>query len=121
MPLRAFASVPLGIESPQIPLSTAVPVGTAFHMGLSNVLGVIFALLVANFSALRRSPGVLVLAAIVYGRVIWLLNFFVIAPAIGRPWFTEARMLHQFIYHAFFFGAVLGAYLVWRYREPGQV
>ena len=97
MPLRAFASVPLGIEPPQIPLSTAVPVGTAFQMGLSIVLGVIFALLVANFSALRRFSGVLVLAATVYGSVIWLLNFFVIAPASGQPWFTEARMPLQVI------------------------
>ncbi len=99
MPLRSFASVALGIEPPQIPLSTAVPVGTAFHMELSIVLGVIFALLVANFSALRRSPGVLVLAATVYGSVIWQLNFFVIAPASGQPWFTEAPMLLQLIHH----------------------
>ena len=114
MPRRAFASVLLGIELPQMPLSTAVLVGTVFHMGLSIVLGV-------NFSALRRSAGVLVLAATVYGSVIWLLNFFVIAPAIGRPWFTEAPMLLQVIYQAFFFGAMLGVYLSWRDREPGQV
>ena len=112
MPLKAFASVPLGIEPPAIPLGTAIPVGLVFHMALSIVLGVIFALLVANVAALRGSPAVLVVAASVYGIAIWVLNFFVIAPAIGRPWFLEAPMLLQFIYHTFFYGAALGLYLV---------
>lgn len=100
MPLKAFASIPIGKEPPKIAWATAVPVG------------VTFALIVAYLPVLRVSPVILVVAASVYGFLLWLINFFVLAGAIGRPWFKGAPKGEQFVYHTIFYGTVLGLYLV---------
>jgi uncharacterized membrane protein YagU involved in acid resistance len=118
MPLKAMASVPIGTPPPEIPTGTAIPVGLIFHMLLSIVLGIIFALIVTNVAALRSSPTVLVIAASVYGIIVWLVNFYILAPLIGRPWFTEIPPVPQFVYHTFFFGTVLGLYLAWALPRP---
>ncbi len=117
MPLKMMASIPLGTQPPEIPLGTAIAVGTIFHLLFSAVLGVLFALLVANVAALRASPTAIVIAASVYGAILWPLNFYILAPLIGRPWFTQTPPVQQFIYHTFFFGTVLGLYLVWALRS----
>ncbi len=112
MPLKAFASIPIGKEPPKIAWATAVPVGVISHMVLAIIYGVIFALIVAYLPVLRVSPVILVVAASVYGFLLWLINFFVLAGAIGRPWFKGAPKGEQFVYHTIFYGTVLGLYLV---------
>lgn len=118
MPLKAIASVPLGTPPPEIPTGTAIPVGIIFHMLMSMIFGVIFALLVVYIAALRSSPTILVIAATVFGLILWVVNFYILAPLIGRPWFTQTPPVQQFVYHTFFFGTVLGLYLAWAW--PGQ-
>ncbi len=112
MPLKAFASIPIGKEPPKIAWATAVPVGVISHMVLSIIYGVIFALIIAYLPMLRVSPVLIVVAAAVYGFLLWLINIFVVAGAISRPWFKMAPKGEQFVYHTFFYGAVLGLYLV---------
>ncbi len=112
MPLKAFASIPIGKEPPKIAWATAVPVGVISHMVLSIIYGVIFALIIAYLPMLRVSPVLLVVAASVYGFLLWLINFFVVAGAISRPWFKMAPRGEQFVYHTIFYGTVLGLYLV---------
>jgi len=112
MPLKAFASIPIGKEPPMIAWATAVPVGVISHMVLSIIYGVVFAMIVAYLPMLRVSPVLIVVAASLYGFLLWLINFFVLAGAIGRPWFKMAPKGEQFVYHTLFYGAVLGLYLV---------
>ncbi len=112
MPLKAFASIPIGKEPPKIAWATAVPVGVISHMVLSIIYGVVFALIVAYLPMLRVSPVLLVVAASVYGFLLWLINFFVLPGAISRPWFKMAPKGEQFVYHTIFYGTVLGLYLV---------
>lgn len=44
------------------------------------------------------------------GLPLWLVNFYIIAPAVF-PWFTNANPVVQFLAHTFFFGTALGIYL----------
>ncbi len=114
MPLLAMASIPLGTPPPELaPAIGTIIVGLIFHMLFSIVLGIVFALIVAYVAALRSSLAVLVIAATVFGAILWPLNFHLFAPLIGRPWFVQMSAPPQFVYHAFFFGTVLGLYLAW--------
>lgn len=115
-PLQAFASLPLGIPPMEIPMDTAIPVGLISHTALSLIYGVAFALVVQNVGMLRSSASATVVAATLFGIVLWVVNFYVLAPLIGRPWFTMAPAIPQFIYHAFFYGTVLGLYLASQLR-----
>ncbi len=123
-PLSAFASVPIGQPPPEIDMSTALVVGPLWHLLLSVIYAVVFAVAVQMVPALRSSTAAIVVAATVWGTVLWAVNFYVVAPAIGRPWFTMAPVIPQFIFHAFFYGTVLGLYLAsvrpagW--REPDR-
>ena len=111
MPLKMMASVPLGTPPPEIAMGTALSLGVVFHLVFSVVLGMIFAALVAKIPAQQASSTMLVVAASVYGTITWVLNFYVLAPALGRPWFTQTPPIQQFVYHTLFFGTVLGLYL----------
>lgn len=84
-PLRMISGIVLGKQAlmPDYSLATAVIVGIMVHMVLAIVFGVVFALLVAYVPALTQSATVLLVSAGVYGLVLWLVNFYVIAPLAG--------------------------------------
>lgn len=109
-PFQAFASIPLGQMPPQIPIATAIPVGFVTHAALSLLYGVVFALAIMALPALRASTTTLLVAGTIYGILLWILNFFLLPTVIGRPWFSMAPLVPQFVYHAFFWGTVLGAF-----------
>ncbi len=81
-------------------------------MVLSIVYGMVFGALAA--SKLRGQMAHVGLGSL-FGLVLWLVNFYVIA-AMAFPWFLEANPIVQFIAHTFFFGTVLG-YSLWKARE----
>ncbi len=122
MPLKMIASVPLGDKPGTIGLETAIPVGLVTHLFFSALFGLVFALVAENIAALRRSALAMAASASVYGTLLWLVNFYVIAPALGRNWFTTTSAPAQFIFHTFFFGTVLGLYLASALpaAEPGE-
>lgn len=111
MSLQMIASVPLGKMPPDIALSTALPVGMATHMVLSMMFGWGFVALLAVVRPLRSSTAVIVVAATAFGFTLWIVNFYAIAPALGRDWFTDAGVLQQLVAHTFAFGSVLGIYV----------
>lgn len=115
-PIRMIASIPLQQPPPQIPLTTAIVTGLLSHMFFSMVFGVVVALIVsalAGASSMFRSPTAIVVFAALFGLLLWPVDFYVIAPLIGVPWFaTQTNAFWQgFVAHTFFFGAVLGWYL----------
>ena len=113
-----IASVPLGAAPPEIGLSTAIVAGLLTHMALSMMFGIMFVLLIWVLPPLRASAVVTVVTASAFGLALWLVNFYVIAPALGREWFTAADKVQQFVAHTFAFGMVLGLYLVSMLDRP---
>ncbi|WP_258045731.1 hypothetical protein [Mesorhizobium sp. NBSH29] len=114
MPLRMIGAIVIGPAAldPGYSLLTAGSVGVIVHMVLSIVYGMIFGAIAA--STLRGQMAHVGLGSL-FGLVLWLVNFYVIAP-MAFPWFLEANPIAQFIAHTFFFGTVLG-YSLWKARE----
>ena len=112
-PPRMIAGMVLGQRAmePSTPTTTAAPIGMLVHMLLSIIFGLIFAWIVSAVPALRSTAAVIV-AASFYGLLLWLINFYVIAPPAGWVWFpTKTNPVQQFISHVFAYGTVLGIYL----------
>ena len=114
MPLRMIGAMVLGSEAldPGYSLVTAGLTGAGVHMVMSAVFGMVFGLMVSMVPAIARSTGALVVTASVFGLLLWLVDFYVIAPAAGWDWFPNGtNEIVQFLAHTFFFGTVLGLYL----------
>lgn len=75
------------------------------------VFGLVFAWL-ARMALRDSGASTLWTAAGIYGLALWIVNFYLIAPAAGWSWFPErTNMVVQFIAHTLLFGMVLGIYL----------
>ena len=113
MPLRMIGAIALGEQAldPGYSLVMAGLAGLMVHVALAAIYGAVFAVIAGGL----RSRWAIVGLATAYGFVLWLLNFYVIAPAMFR-WFGDATPVVQFVAHTFFFGSVLGFYL-WRSHE----
>lgn len=113
-PLRMIGAIVLGKEAlaPSYGLATAAITGLIVHMVLSMLFGLVFGLTLTVLPSLTRSAGVLLFTASLYGLLLWLVNFYVIAPVAGWDWFPdESNVLVQLVAHTVFFGAVLGLVL----------
>lgn len=119
VPLQMIGAIVLGpgVLPPSAPTISTVLVGMIVHFILSAIYGVVLALIALAIPALRSSVGLMTIVGMVYGLVLWLVNFYVIAPVLF-PWFAEASPVVQFVAHVFFFGAVLGYYLGDRLARP---
>jgi hypothetical protein len=114
MPLRMIGAMALGADAlePSYSIAWAATAGIAVHMALSIVFAGIFAAIAAplaiSLNFLSR-PGRLALAGTLFGIILWLTNFYVIAPLAGWTWFPERTSpIVQFVAHAFFFGCPVG-------------
>lgn len=116
MPLRMIGAIALGAEAldPGYSLLTAGVAGLIVHMVLAIIYGVIF----GEIGAALRGPVAFIGAGSIFGLVLWLINFYAIAPVLF-PWFLDANPLVQFIAHTFFFGSVLGFYLWKSHQRSG--
>jgi hypothetical protein len=120
MPLRMIGAMLLGPQAlePAYPLVNAAAAGVGVHMLLSVAFGAVFALLVAQLRTLADTDQWLVVAATIFGLVLWLVNFYVIAPLFGWHWFPQdTNPVVQFVAHTFFFGMALGIYVAWARRS----
>ncbi len=115
MPLRMIGATVLGEDAlmPGYSLAKAATTGLLVHMMLSALFGVAFALLLVVLPALQRSAPWLVGAATAYGLLLWLVNFYVVAPVAGWDWFPDGadQFWQGFVAHTFVFGTLLGVYL----------
>ena len=116
-PLRMIGGIALGPQAlePSYSLPTAALAGVAVHMVLSMIYGGAFSLAV-GLIAPRASTTVIVVAGIVLGLALWVVNFFVIGPVAGWRWFADMTdPTIQAIAHGGFFGIPLGLYVA-RFR-----
>jgi uncharacterized membrane protein YagU involved in acid resistance len=116
MPLRMIGAIALGPEAlePGYSLATAGFAGVAVHM----VLAIVYGIILGEIVAMLRGPAAIIATGTVFGFALWLINFYLIAPALF-PWFREADPLVQFVAHTFFFGTVLGYYLWKSHQRSG--
>jgi uncharacterized membrane protein YagU involved in acid resistance len=107
MPVRMFASVVLGQGAMQGPLGVPLVVGTIAHLVLSAIFGIVYGLLAARTSeATKTSFGRQAGLGILFGLVVWLVNFHIIARVL-YPWFLGAPQFLQAMMHGLFFGLPL--------------
>ena len=114
MPLRMIGAMVLGAAAlePAYPLLTAALAGVAVHVVLSIVFTAIFAAIAPSLLSvfgLSATSGNLAVAGVAFGVLLWLVNFYVIAPAAGWTWFPERTdPIVQAVAHAVFFGGLAG-------------
>jgi hypothetical protein len=110
-PLRMIGGIGLGRTAidPATSLLTAGGVGLVIHMLMSMSYGIVAAAVLSLVPELSASRTTILLTTSVAGLLLWLVNFYVLAPAFGWSWFPDkANPAVQFIAHTFFFGTVLG-------------
>lgn len=81
----------------------AIAVGVLLHFGVALAWSIVFLLLLSRWEGLRRAvrttPGVLAIAAVV-GPVIWATMSLLVIPALtGRPGTVNARWWIQLVAH----------------------
>jgi hypothetical protein len=110
MPLRMIGAIILGEQAlePTYSLWAAGAAGVIVHIVLAVIYGAVFTLILGG---LRSVFWEIVLGGL-YGFALWLINFYVIAPALF-PWFLDADPVIQFLAHTVFFGMMLGLYVWW--------
>lgn len=115
-PLRMIGGIAVGEQAldPNFSILIAGAAGMAVHMVLSVVYGLVFGAAATLLPALVASLGVAAIAGAVWGTILWVVNFYVVAPVLGWTWFPEMTdPLVQFVAHAGFFGVPLGGYVAW--------
>ncbi len=115
MPLRMIGAIGLGERAldPTTSLITAAAAGIVIHMVLSMMYGVGVALLLRSVASIGRTTTSVVAVSSAAGLLLWIVNFQVLAPALGWPWFPDGtNALVQIVAHTIFFGSALGLLLV---------
>ncbi len=100
-PLMMISTIVKGGEAAMANGTADPTVGWLVHGVLSIVFGIVFALVVPLF----RTNGTVALAGIVYGALLYVLNFLVIAP-LAFPIFEMANQPFELTVHIVF-GALL--------------
>ncbi len=121
-PLRMISATVLGREAltPEVSLAMAATTGVIVHMVYSIIAGGVFGFIVAAVKSLHSSSAVLIISGAVFGLLMWLVNFYLIAPAAGWSWFPEraSQFWQGFVAHTFLYGAILGWYMGARRKTP---
>jgi len=121
-PLRLIGSMILGAEAlnPRYSLAVSAVTGMAWHLLLSVAFGLVFILSLSIIKQRSASPAATVSYATVFGFLLWIVNFRIIAPAFWPQFQNVNAFWNGFVAHTFFFGTVLGIYLN-NYRTSGYV
>jgi hypothetical protein len=116
-PWAFFASILLGPQALAAPFSLATfTVGFVVHFVLSALFGLLWGATAKSVSrGIRDDWGAHAVASMIYGLLLWLVNFQVIARVV-YPWFLGTSQLAQLALHALAFGLPLGLYLTARLR-----
>jgi uncharacterized membrane protein YagU involved in acid resistance len=123
MPLRMIGGIGLGASAldPSTSLVAAGGAGIVIHMALSMLYGVAVAVVLRAIPSLARTSASVLAVSSAAGFALWVVNFHVLARALGWPWFPDGtNAVVQIVAHTVFFGTVLGlALLRLRAVQPG--
>ena len=125
LPLRMVAATALGSQAlnPAYSLVTAVMTGTAIYLVLSIAFTAAFVAIIGFTERITRTRIVanmdyLPLAGAIYGFVVWLVSFYVVAPLAGWTWFSaQTNPFVQLVAFTVFFGCPMG-WMLGQSRAP---
>lgn len=107
MPLRMMSTIVLGSGAMEAG-TTSVGLGVVVHLVLSALFGIVFALVVP----MLRTNGTVALVGTVYGLVLYVVNFLVLAPLIftvfqaaNQPFELFAHVVFGTLLAFFFYGS----------------
>jgi hypothetical protein len=115
MPLRMIGGIGLGASAldPSTSLVAASGAGIVIHMALSMMYGVAVAVVLRVIPSLARTSASVLAVSSAAGFALWVVNFQVLARALGWPWFPDGtNAVVQIVAHTIFFGTVLGLALI---------
>jgi hypothetical protein len=115
-PFRIRSAIVFGPEviDSTTPAGASIVTGSLIHLGLSSLFGSCLGTFLAKRGRLTRSLRGLILAEVLYGLVLWLVNIYTVAPAMGWTWFLEETdPVVQALGHTLFFGVPLALFLYW--------
>ena len=115
VPLRMIGVIGLGKSAldPATSLVTAGGAGLVIHMALSMMYGVAVAVLLRIVPSLARTTASVLAVSSLAGFLLWVINFQVLARALGWPWFPDGtNAAVQIVAHTVLFGTVLGVGLL---------
>ncbi len=120
-PWQLFASVATGRSALQATGVQTLFTGLVVHVLLSLFFAFMWAAVVRRLPLdVRESWGTHSAAAMIYGLVIWLVNYQLIAR-FAFPWFLDrTNGFVQAMIHAFGFGLPLAVVMLGRYRRVAQ-
>ncbi|HEY5922214.1 MAG TPA: hypothetical protein VIV11_11110 [Kofleriaceae bacterium] len=106
---RTFASVLLGPPAlSDIHIAAVVSIALITNVYVSAMCGLVYGLYNSALTmATRRSVGREAIVGTLFGVIVWLVNFRVIAP-IHYTWLLELAPVPQLLLHALCFGLPLG-------------
>jgi len=93
-----------------------VIVGTALHFVMSALLGAIFGIVTRRVLRLTSDFGTPVVAGLIYGMLVWLIEYFLILPALD-PILLETYA-PSFIIQHIVYGMVTGLLYMWLRPKP---
>jgi hypothetical protein len=125
LPFDFAAAIVVGPDalSPAFPLAASLALGTMLHALLSIVFGVAFLAGLALTFQLSARPPLMVAYGMVFGVIVWEINFLavlpVIAPALTQRLDLPTQLWNGIVSYCLVYGPVLAAYVI-RVR-PGML
>ena len=114
MPLRMIGGIGLGTQAmdPATSLLVAGGAGLVIHMALAIAYGIGAVVVLSRIPALSSSTPRVLLSTSAAGFLLWIVNFYALAPVFGWTWFpNDTNPIVQIVAHTVFFGTVLGVAL----------
>lgn len=116
-PFRLVASLVLGSRAldPDVSTALVIVVGATLHLVLAAAFGVVFAVLLALSFQLSARPWLLVLYGLLFGFLLWEVNFLAILPPLYPELTARIEFSSQIwkgiVAYTFVYGPVLAIYL----------
>jgi uncharacterized membrane protein YagU involved in acid resistance len=113
-PLRLIGSMVLGTQAlmPTYSLLAAGFAGLMAHMMMSAIFGLFFFALLTLFKQRSASTLGLLIYGSIYGLLLWVVNFLIIAPILFPQFGMVSQLWNGFFAHTFLFGSMIGLFAV---------
>ena len=115
---KQIAATLYGASAATAPGFTAGPiiVGTLLHLLVSTIFGALFGIITRRILHLTSDFGTLLMAGLIYGMLIWMVDFFIVLP-IFNPLLLQTYA-PAFIIQHLVYGAVTGLLYTWLRPQP---